>query len=185
VLRSLIGLSVLAAGIASAQGFVHKYSVFGQGGVARIFDDEGSLGSGYYFGGGLGYRFHRRLGAEFDVFRFRHERDVAGGRLQFAGTGTYVTGNVLFYLSQAAVQPYLLGGIGGFRYTNRSNPQTTPETSSTRLAGSAGFGLQAFVTSRVALRPEVRLMIGGARMAGGVEPPISALRFSMGVGYHW
>jgi hypothetical protein len=183
--RWLVALALLGSASAGAQTFLPKYSVFGQVGAARIYDDEGSIGTGFYGGGGMGFRFHRRLGAEFELFRFKHERSVAGGLLRFAGTGNFYMGNALLYFSDRRVQPYVVGGIGALDYINRSNLASTPETRSTRLAGNAGFGIQGFLSRRASLRPEVRLTWGGTRRAAGIEPPISALRFSIGLGYHW
>jgi hypothetical protein len=175
----------LAVPAGFSQTVSYPYSVFGQIGGAKVYDDEGSLGSGLYAGGGVGYRFHRRFEVEGEISRFSHERSIGGGAFKFAGTGTFGAGNLLFFFKSGRAQPYLLGGVGLLHYNNRSTLSALPEASSTGFAGSAGFGVLAFLTPRVSLRPEVRVSMGGGTLFSGVEPPLAVLRYSVTIGYHW
>jgi hypothetical protein len=185
--RSLLIVLSLAVVVppASSQSASYPFYVFGQIGGAKVYDDEGSLGSGLYGGGGFGYRLHRRFSVEAEISRFEHEREIGGGAFRFAGAGTFAAGNLLLHLKTGSVQPYVLAGAGLLHYRNSSTLSGLPANSSTRFAGTAGFGVLGFLTPRVSVRPEVRVSIGGATSWAGVEPPVSVLRYSIGIGYHW
>jgi hypothetical protein len=66
--------------------------IFAGAGLSRVGGDEGSLGNGACFVGGIGFRVAARTSVEIDVIRAQHERDIAGGPL--SGTATGVFGDV-------------------------------------------------------------------------------------------
>jgi opacity protein-like surface antigen len=169
-----------------AQDYTKKGELYGQIGLGVTYDDEGRIGNGFAAGGGVGYRFTPRLGAEFDINAFRHERNVAAGQILFRGAGQFFTGNLVFHFKTGRVQPYVLAGAGGLLYDNQSflGPAKPPQTRF-GFAGDFGSGVKFFVNEHWSIRPEVRYYTGANPRFGAIEGPVSNLRVSVGVGYHW
>jgi opacity protein-like surface antigen len=174
----LSGISTL-----SAQEFGGDAEVFGFVGYGRILDDEGSLGDGVNFAGGVGHRFTRRLGVEAEVAGFRHSRDIGADR-GYKGSGVLVLGNAVIHLSNGRVQPYLLGGAGVLHYRNKPQSDVSSRTvTGTGFAMDAGVGLKIFASEHISIRPDFRLVAGSAGDA--IESPFIDLRAAIGIGYHW
>lgn len=182
---SALVVVLAAADVCQAQDYLRKWNVYGAAGYGWTSDDEGSVGNGFAGGGGVGYRFNRRLEAVFDINAFRHRREGALGRAEFAGNGQYYTGNLLYHFSGSRFQPYILGGAGGIAYQVDRGINLPRETSTGGFAITFGAGAKAFVSERFSIRPEVRVYAGGRGAAGGIEPPIVNVRFAVGFGYHW
>lgn len=136
-------------------------------------------------GGGFGYRLSRRFGVEAEVNAFRTRREFSPTFPPFQAHGAHVMGNGLLYLNQsAAAQAYVLFGAGLLHAVNEVDfGGARVNRSGNGLALGAGFGVKAFVTRSVSLRPEIRLSAASA--GGAVDAHFTALRFSLGLGYHW
>src|SRR5215211_3225360 len=91
-----------------AQDFTPKGEVFGNVGAGKAYDDEGGIGNGLDFGGGIGYRITPKFGVEGYVNSIRHKREFGNG-VVFEGTGTFVSANAIYHFSTAKVQPYVIG----------------------------------------------------------------------------
>jgi len=183
-------LAVFAAFLAvaaplAAQNYTRRAEVYGQIGAGVTYDDEGSIGNGIAGGGGIGVRFLRRLGAEFDVNAFRHERNFSFGRL--TGSGQFFTGNLVFHFTTGRVQPYILAGAGGLHSRLETPFSGTPVfRETTTFAGDVGAGLKIFANERWSIRPEVRIYAGGnTPNFQSSDALVSHVRVSIGVGYHW
>lgn len=157
-------------------GQPRRAEVFGAIGAGKVYDDEGSLGSGPSGGGGIGYRLRKRLGVEAEVNGFRSTRDFGGGAPVFRMSGLHVMANALSHFGPPKAQFYVLGAAGVVRVSTR-----------TRADGGLnlgfGVGLKIFATERVYLRPDFRIFAG--RGGSAIESPITRFRMSVGVGYSW
>jgi hypothetical protein len=174
---------LLAAVSLSGQDYP-KREVFGTIGIAKTYDDEGSLGKGPHAGGGFGYRFTRRLGAEVEVTGFRTRREFDYIPAAFEASGALVLGNGLLYLSSGRAQWYLIGGLGMLHIRTKVGFTGVPvNLADNGLALDFGTGLKIFATRHLVLRPEVRLFSGNSGRA--VEAPFSGVRVSMAAGYCW
>ena len=161
-----------------------KYEAFGTIGIGKTYDDEGSLGSGLNGSGGFGYRLARRFGVEAEVNAFRTTREFSSQFPPFRASGVHVTGSGLLYLNRGRAQAYLLLGAGLAHVRVKADFGGAPATpSGDGLAVTFGFGVKAFITKNLSLRPEVRVYSADAGNA--IEAPFADLRVSMGVGYHW
>ena len=92
VMRKIfVVLGWLTAGIGSVSGqeFL-KREVFGNIGVGKTYDDEGSLGKGINGGGGIGYRLTDRFGVEAEVNGFRTKRVFSPDFAPFRASGAFV-----------------------------------------------------------------------------------------------
>jgi hypothetical protein len=175
-------LALLLAGPVFAQDYP-KREVFGTIGIGKTYDDEGSLGSGLNGSGGFGYRLTRRLGVEAEVNAFRTTREFGSQFPPFRASGLHVMGNGVLYLNRGKAQAYLLFGAGLAHARVQSNFAGFHTPAGNGLAVNLGFGVKAFVTQNISLRPEIRLY--GADTGNVIEAPFVDLRISMGVGYHW
>ncbi len=179
-MRILAAALVLAASLplaAQSGGEFKRWEVHGFAGVGKSYDDEGSIGSGFAGGFGVGKRVTRRIGLEAEYTRFHHKREIAGGAFTWEGSANLFTGNFLLHFSpEGRVQPFLLVGAGGMTY----------EGGGPGFAWNCGAGVKGYLTDHLFVRPEFRISHG--RYDRGVlqpEPPISNLRFQFGIGYRW
>ena len=182
-LASRILFAWLASAAALPAADLLKREVFGSIGLGRIYDDEGSLGQGLNGGGGFGYRVRPRFGVEAEINAFRTRREFSPAYPPYRAGGVLLMGNGLLYFARGTVQPYVLFGAGLLHYRNLSDFSGTAGRSGNGLALNAGFGIRIFAAPRLSLRPEVRIYGGSA--GGAAEAPISDLRLSIGVAYHW
>jgi hypothetical protein len=183
--RFLRILSLIAATAAAILGQDHaKRELFGTIGIAKTYDDEGSLGTGLHGGGGFGYRFTRRLGAEVEVTGFRTRREFGSAYPAFQASGAMVLGNGLLYLSRGRAEWYLTGGAGMLHIRNHIGFSGVPvNLADDGLAVDLGTGIKIHASSHFVLRPEVRLFAGNGGRA--VEAPFSGVRVSMTAGFCW
>jgi opacity protein-like surface antigen len=180
---------LVVAPAAFAQDFTPKGELFGSFGGGKAFDDEGDIGSGFDFGGGIGYRLTPRFAIEGAVNSIRHKREFGNG-VVFEGTGTFVSANALYYFSTQKVQPYVIGGGGFVNHQNRSRfPEdlAQPKVSANGKAVNFGAGARIFLNKYISLRPEFRIFVGypDSSRLRSIEAPFSVLRGSIGVSYHW
>jgi hypothetical protein len=178
---------MLLPSAAFGQDHTPRWEVFGTIGAATTLDDEGGRGKGVDLGGGFGVRATRRIGLEVAINRIHHKREFSFSGVLFEGTGTFMTGNVIYYFSDSRAQPYVTGGAGFIRHEDRSRigpGPAPPAIAANGFACNVGVGVKAFITRHVSLRPEFRVF-GGYPRNGGVEPPFGVFRGSISLGYHW
>jgi opacity protein-like surface antigen len=171
-----------------AQSDAPRGEVFGSIGGGKVYDDEGKIGSGVDFGGGVGYRITPKFGIEGQVNAINFKREFFSG-VRFEGTAVFTTVNVLYHFSKSKVQPYVLAGYGVSHHRNRSQfpgEPNLPQQTATGLAQNYGAGVKIYLSKTISLRPEVGVFIGSNEGIGtGIEPPISVGRASIAFTYHW
>lgn len=155
--------------------------IFGTIGYGRLGDDEGTLGDGLSFGGGIGYPIFSRVGVELAVDAMNYSRGFGTGA-RFEGETLTLFGNVLYHFPGGNVRPYVLGGAGLLHSTRRSEFRFEGgverfEFTDDRWAGNFGAGVKIAISQRIALRPEFRLLIGKGFM--------NILQGSTSVVYYW
>ena len=180
--RTLILLLVLLPAPAVAQA--KEKEVFFDVGVARFGDDEGSLGTGGLYGGGVGIRPVPLLGFEFAVQGARHSRNTSGGALHFEGTPVFYSGNVLLHFPGVVVRPYVSAGLGAMHWSGsqrlRSSTggvDTITNRSADEFAMNFGGGLKISVLPHLAVRPELRFY--NTRHGFGM------IQATIGLSLHW
>ena len=183
----LIAIFLVLPATAFAQDYRAKYEVFGSAGYGVTYDDEGGVGGGLDIGAGFGVRATRKLGFEGSVNRISHLREFAVSGVRFDGTSVFACANALYHFSDSKVQPYVIGGIGVLHHQDRSSGfgLSGSPLSASGFAYNFGAGVKVFLSKHVSLRPEFRVFIGDLGKGGGTEPPVSAARGAVGLGYHW
>jgi hypothetical protein len=159
-----------------------RVELFAGGGVARVGGDEGSLGNGPYLTGGIGFGLGPRASIELDVMKARHDRTIAGGPLE--GTATGIFGSVLYHFSNGRTRPFVLGSVGLLRsdVTQTFPVNGTPTVFTSRdsnFAWGGGGGAKILLTSRLSLRPQLRLVFSESTGVMGLVAP------SIGAEYRW
>ena len=183
----LVGIFLLLPSAAFAQEYDEKWELFGTLGYGGTWDDEGGVGRGLDIGGGLGVRATRKLGFEGSVNRITHVREFNSSPVRFEGTAVFAGANALYHFSESKAQPYVIGGVGMLWHEDRTSGlgPPRPPIDASGFAYNFGGGIKVFLSKHVSLRPEVRVFIGDLGGLGGVEPPFSLMRGSIGVSYHW
>jgi opacity protein-like surface antigen len=177
---------LLLAPTVLAQNYASRGEVFGSIGGGKTYDDEGSLGSGFDVGGGVGFRLTPRFGVEGQINRLDYKRDFSSG-VRFEGTALFTTANVLYHFTTSQAQPYVIGGLGFVHHENRSRfpgDNSLPTRTSNGFAKNFGAGVKIFLNKKFSLRPEFRVFLGDTA-GSGVEPPFSVGRGSVAFSYHW
>ena len=131
-------------------------------GRGKTWDDEGSIGSGTWAGGGVAWRFRPHLSVGADVERIGHDRDTTG--LRWSGRTVLASANVMFHFATRGVSPYVGGGFGGAFHEGRIvdrfvTPARTTTRSSTSTMVFGASGLEIPIGDRFAVSPELRLSI--------------------------
>ncbi len=174
-------LFFLSVSPARSQDYGSKLEVFGSLGWAGYWGDESFRGNGLNFGGGVGYFPLSRLGIELQVDGGKHARSFTGG-VHFEGSSTYVSGSVIYRFSESRSQFYVLVGGGLLRKTETSrfpgNPPEIFRSEASSFALNSGAGLKIFLSPRLSIGPEFRIVLGGG---GGVK---WYYRASVRMGYH-
>jgi opacity protein-like surface antigen len=164
-----LALIILCPALASAQ----SVEIFGVTGGIQLWDDEGNIGFGVPFGGGVGFKSPHGWGVEGLVERQKAERNFSSG-VRFDSTVTAARGRLLKYFGSGRIQPYAGGGIGVTRVESaRTEPPgfggvfRSDKTSGT-FSGFAGVRIPA--GSRLFVRPEFEISRGGehTRLGGNV-----------------
>lgn len=175
---------LVIAGIASpllAQEYGGTVSVHGSLALGGYWSDESFNGNGVSFGGAVDVFPTSLVGFEVEVDGGHHSRDFTSG-VGIDGSTVHFSGNVIIRFARARVQPYLVGGAGLLHSsTTFAGPAGEPsESSDEALMGNLGVGLFLFLSPRVSVRPEFRL-VG----YDDSSPVTHYYRASLGVGYHW
>jgi hypothetical protein len=179
----ILSLFVMTSGVILGEEHP-KREVFGTIGIAKTYDDEGSLGKGLHGGGGFGYRFTQRLGAEVEITGFRTRREFNRITSAFEASGAMALGNGLLYLVRGCAEWYLIGGAGLLHIRNKAGfAGTQTNLAASGLAIDVGTGVKIHAGRHLVLRPEVRLFGGNSGRA--VEAPFSGVRVSMAAGFCW
>lgn len=190
-----IGLSL------QAQAGPKKKELFGKAGYGKLYEDEGGLGSGGNFGGGIGFRITERSQVNFEFSVHNNKR--ADDRLFFSKGTTYMTGgSYQYHFAPGKVQPYIevgggwahFDGMKGWRgYELPANegsvPEYTYEGKQDMWYWTVGGGIRFFLNESLSIRPEARWLTGG----GGsyqpgkdvIEPPLMLFWGGASVGYHF
>jgi hypothetical protein len=184
---TLVAIFLLLPSAAFGQEYDSRWEVFGTLGYGGTWDDEGGVGRGLDIGGGLGVRATRKLGFEGSINRIRHLRKFSTSPVRFEGTAVFASANALYHFSESSTQPYVIGGVGALWHEDRSSGlgPVRPPLDASGFAYNFGGGVKFFLSKHVSLRPEFRIFIGDLGVNGGVEPPFSLMRGSIGVSYHW
>jgi hypothetical protein len=116
------------------------------------------------------------------VVRAQHERDIAGGPLE--GTATTIRGSVVYHFSEGRKQVFVMASAGLLRSeTTHTYPLggtvTTVRSEDNGFAWGGGGGVRLFLTPRLSLRPQFRLVFSEATGIMGLAAA------SIGIGYHW
>ncbi len=173
----------LASGVAFGQEPQRRAEIFAGAGLSRVGGDEGSLGNGACFVGGIGFRVAARTSVEIDVIRAQHERDIAGGPL--SGTATGVFGDVLYHFAEGRTQFFVMGSAGllssrtTHTYSPSGGPPETFRSEDTNFAWGGGVGAKIFLKPQLSLRPQFRIVFSETTGVMGLTAT------SVAVGYHW
>jgi opacity protein-like surface antigen len=161
------------------QDYAYKGAVFGGLGFGQFYDDEGSLGKGLTYRAGVEWRPQGRLGFEADLLGSQFERN---DYFNVRGNAQFIFANALYYFSKSKFQPYIKGGIGGFRTRYSYGwPISSPEQYHASKAGAAfdlGAGVRFFPSRHWSVNPDLRLL-------GGVAGYALLSYFSISAAYHW
>lgn len=173
-----LAVLLLLGSVASAQ---ERAEVYGHVGTASNWDDEGSIGRGVTFGGSIDWRVLPRLALELDIDHFQNKRDFSF--ISVKGSGTFVTGNVLFHFTTGKVQPYVLAGGGVLNYKLEQGFAPGVSASATSGALNFGFGVKGMLPGGWIVRPEIRAAASSSIKS--IEPPLLHGRISVAIGYRW
>lgn len=178
-----------------AQEFEFKGEIFGKIVGGWTAEDEGGLGRGFVFGGGVGYMLSNRWEIAAEIQNQRNRLERGPGEFFHEGQSLKTGGNFQYHFSKSRLQPCpLLGlsyarfdGAKGFRAYDE-NPEIRTEGKQNFFGVDLGFGCKIFVSEHVSINPEARLYLGGSGSyepgRDPVEPGLILTSFNMGLGYH-
>jgi opacity protein-like surface antigen len=144
------------AATAEAQPGESRTSVTGITGIAKTFDDEGSIGRGWSIGGSVERVLFGTTRAELSLELVTHDRDT--GHFAAEGTTTIVGASLVHRFGRRSVQPYVLGGVTLGHHSGKSSFDDLRFTaSSTDLGLRYGGGVAVLVNERLEVSPEFRM----------------------------
>ena len=144
------------AGTVAAQPVESRISVSGIGGIAKTYDDEGSIGRGWLLGGSVERVLFGTTRAEFSLELVTNDRDT--GHFAAEGQTTIVGASLVHRFGRHRVQPYVLGGLTLGHYSGKSSFDDLRFTaSSTDLGLRFGGGVAVIVNERLEVSPEFRM----------------------------
>jgi hypothetical protein len=176
--------ALLFPDVASAQSI----DVFAMTGIAQLWDDEGSLGTGVPIGGGVGFKSPHRWGIEVLAETQKVRREFESG-VRFDSTVTAARARLLKYFGGGRMQPYGGGSLGVTRVSSTRESPTgcalvnnmftctgrdvfQRESTAGTLSGFAGVRVAA--GSVMFVRPEFELSKAGEHMRIGGTVAIGA-----------
>jgi hypothetical protein len=145
--------------------------VFVRGGLVKLWDDEGNIGTGPSVSGGGGVRLPHGIGLEGYVERHVNDRNFSSG-VSFHSHAVSTMARVVKYVGRSQAQPYFGGAVGVTRINTVSEfpgfPRSDRTTTSRTLGGFAGIRFAA--GRRAFVRPEFEMSQAGEhlRIAGSV-----------------
>jgi len=161
---SLIVVGILAAAV-SGFGEMRPgaYSISPYIGIYK-FEGNLDLENGPTYGVRLGYDFTKRFGVELDLgYVDTKYTEVAPDR--YTDVYNYRLEALYHFFPEKKLVPFVVAGLGG----QTMNYKNTPKENSTHFAGDYGVGLKYFLTDNVALRTDLRHVLGFASIENNLE----------------
>ncbi len=131
-----------------------------------IYKFEGNLDleNGPTYGVRLGYDFTKRFGVELDLgYVDTKYTETAPDR--YTDVYNYRLEALYHFFPEKKLVPFVAAGLGG----QTMNYKNTPKENSTHFAGDYGVGLKYFLTDNVALRTDLRHVLGFASIENNLE----------------
>jgi opacity protein-like surface antigen len=163
----------------------YKGELFGNVGWGNFHHGHHSLGSGLSYTAGIGFRpfdgWLQGLGFQGD-YNGMHFTGRPGTGYESKGNRQIISGNALYYFGHSGTQFFLLGGLGVLRAQyHYSIPGTTYYNEGTKMSLELGAGMKIRVSSKWAIRPEVRMI--DTTIGKGYN--WNSVTLTCGIGYHW
>ena len=136
-----------------------RWTFGGTAGLARTWDDEGSIGSGWTAGGYVERRLSKHVGVEFAADLVKNDRRDA---FEADGRTTYVSAQLIRRFGNRTANFFLMGGGALAFYegtTGFSDGSFRSEHSSTNPGWMFGGGLSFRTASDIEIAPIVRLTL--------------------------
>jgi hypothetical protein len=157
-------------------------------GFGRVYDDEGSLGSGPEVSGGVGFRLTRTWSIEGVVSRHRHERNDA---FRVDSHATSAVGRLVAHVGRedGPARLFLSAGGGVVRHAGTvsfaGGPPVPPAAyEATGALLELGVGVDIAASQRWFIRPGVQVRVSKLdRPTFGPEPPYSTGLATVTVGW--
>jgi len=128
------------------------------------FEGNLDLNSGPTYGVRLGYDFTKRFGVEMDLgYVDTKYTEVAPDR--YTDVYNYRLEALYHFFPEKKLVPFVAAGFGG----QTMNYRNTPKSDTTHFAGDYGVGLKYFLTDNVALRTDLRHVLGFASIENNLE----------------
>jgi hypothetical protein len=181
----------LTPAIAAAQttSLEHRLVAFGDLGYARVFDDEGLLGTGASLSGGIGFRLTpgKTLQALVDYMPYHREAES----FTFDGRVVFVGAEMAFQSNRPKVRPFVTVGVGFFDdhgswvHKRQIDPSqgTTGARDFTLAAMTSSGGIDVRVSEQASIR--VGLRFHGLLDTGDDAAPHTIFRPSIGALWRW
>jgi hypothetical protein len=178
----------------AAGDWKYRGEVFGGIGLGNFNHGDNHLGNGLDLSGGLGVRPFagalKGLGFEVLCNGLRFNKSWGDG-YSYDGKMHAITGNALYHFGRSRTQFYVVGGIGSLKadyigvnpYTRTilNDPNYAEKVNGTKMALNLGVGVKARITSRLSVRPELRMF--DTTIGKGYN--WTSLRLSLALGYHF
>ena len=166
----------------------YKGEVSGSLGLGQFYHGDDALGKGPDLAVGFGFRPFsgalRGLGFEVLGNRCAFEKEWGNG-YSHDGQMRSITGNALYHFGRSRTQFYVVGGIGmltaDYVSINPYDPNHVGTVKDSKMATNFGAGVKTRITSRISLRPELRVF--DTTIGKGYN--WSHVRLSIGLGYHF
>lgn len=161
--------TLLPMRLAHAQTNDHRFAFQGSLGWGQTWSDESRLGGGPGLETSVEVRLLRKLGLQFGVSRYSHDRTFDSD-VRFSGESLTFSGDFLYHFSGSRVQPFLLGGVALVETRTRTSaPLYAYDGASLRLAFDGARFYPVQVGEEVSDYSE---NARGLTIGGGVEIPL-------------
>ena len=145
-----------SAATAAAQPGESRTSVTAVTGVAKTYDDEGSIGRGWLVGGSVERVLFGTTRLEGSLEFVTHSRDT--GHFAAEGDTTIIGLSLVHRFGRRPVQPYVLAGVTIGHHSGKSSFDDLRFTaSSTDFGLRFGAGMAVRVNERFEVSPEFRM----------------------------
>lgn len=144
------------AATAAAQPGESRTSVTAITGVAKTYDDEGSMGGGWLVGGSVERVLFGTTRLEGSLEFVTHSRDTRHYAAE--GDTTIVGLSLMHRFGRRTVQPYVLGGVTIGHHSGKSSFGDLRFTASSTNPGLRfGAGVTVVINTRFEVSPEYRM----------------------------